>query len=101
GLFVINFQHRHRQYGSPMIHHPPVAPKSRGNLLVVVRPVNFFETRQPTGNGHVAQVAAAMNESRAGKEASEKPKEQIILQPLVDDAKRRAAESAKPLQVAR
>ena len=69
-------------------------------MLLVVGPANFPEMRHPTGDGHVAQIAAAMNELRPRKEARQQPQKQVVVRHLVDDAKGRA-DSARSLSKCR
>ena len=68
-LLVVHFQEGHRQDVSPVLHHPLVLVKSGSNVLRVVGPANFLEMRHPTGDGHIAQITAAMNEFRPRKQA--------------------------------
>ena len=68
---------------------------------MVVGPANFLEMRHPTGDGHVAQIAAAMNELRPRKQARQQTEMHVVIRQFVHDAKHGAVQGTKSLQVPR
>ena len=62
GLFVVHLVDRRRQDLFPVIHQAMILLKPRGDVIAVVGPADTTEVGHPARDGHVAQVAAAVDE---------------------------------------
>src|SRR3954447_6779387 len=61
-LLVVNLMDGYRQNCPPVVHEPQVALEIDGDLARVVGPGDVAEVGHPAREGHVPQVAAAMDD---------------------------------------
>ena len=74
-----------------MIHQADVLLKARRDVLGGVRPADASKAGHPARNGDVAEVAAAVDERRVGKQGGEQSQMNVIVGHLVDDPRGFAA----------
>ena len=93
GLLIIDFQEGHRQNSPPVRHDPLVLLKPGSDVPRVVGPPHLLKMRLPAGDGHVAEIAAAVNELRHGKEARQQTEQPVVVRHLVHDPLRGRTEA--------
>ena len=98
-LLVIHLVDRHRQHVPPVIHQRRYCSNRAGDVAGIVGPADAAEVGHPARDGHVAQVAAAVDERRMRKQDREQAEIQVIVRHLVHDPRRGRRRSRSPLEV--
>ena len=82
-----------------MLQEPPVLIEARGDVIYVAGPADVSEVGHPAGDGHVAQVAPAVDQPRSGKQGRQEPQVQVVVGHLVGDAQGPGIQLAELLKV--
>ena len=86
-VLVLDFVKRDRQDLPPMVHETRVILDAAEEMRGIVVPGGIAEVGHPTGDGSVAKITTAMNESGVGDKSGENAKSEIVIGELIDDAR--------------